>query len=89
MPLLEGPIILQIGGAAKPPLKFTLYLPLLVGAYFGRIFCHKKTSKNQKSEIAPGLSPTLDNIYLYIYIYIYIYDYIFAGPLAQGMVRSQ
>ena len=54
MPLLEGPIIPQNGGAAKPPLQFTLYLPLLGGAYFGRIFCLKKQSKNQKNEIAPA-----------------------------------
>ena len=54
MPLLEGPIILEDGGVAKPPLQFTLYLPLLGGAYFGRIFCFKKPSKNQKNEIAPA-----------------------------------
>merc|ERR1711938_124485 len=51
MPLLEGPIIPQNGGAAKPPLQFTLYLPLLGGAYFGQIFCFKNPSKNQTNEI--------------------------------------
>merc|ERR1711938_482372 len=51
MPLLEGPIIPQNGGAAKPPLQFTLYLPLLGGAYFGQIFCFKYPSKNQTNEI--------------------------------------
>ena len=54
MPLLEGPNIPSNGGAAKPPLQFTLYLPLLGGAYFGRIFCLKKPNKNQKNEIAPA-----------------------------------
>ena len=54
MPLLEGPIIILNEGAAKPPLQFTLYLPLLGGAYFGRIFLHKKPSKNQKNEIVPA-----------------------------------
>ena len=54
MPLLEGPIIPQNGGAGKPPLQFTLYLPLLGGASFGRIFYIKEQSKNQKNEIAPA-----------------------------------
>ena len=54
MPLLEGPIIPYDGGAAKPPLQFTLYSPLLGGACFSRIFCLKKPSKNQKNEIAPA-----------------------------------
>ena len=35
-------------------LRFTLYLPFLGGAYFGRIFYIKKPSKNQKNEIAPA-----------------------------------
>ena len=43
--------MLQNGGAAKPPLHFTLYLPLLGRAYFGQIFCVKKPSKNQTNEI--------------------------------------
>ena len=51
MPLLEGPIVPQNGGVAKPPLQFTLYLPLLGGAYFGRICCLKNLSKNTKNEI--------------------------------------
>ena len=51
MPLLEGPITPQNGGAVKPPLQFTLYLPLLRGAYFDRIFPFKNRSKNQKNEI--------------------------------------
>ena len=34
-----------------PPLQFTLYLPLLGGAYFGQIFCFKNPSKNQTNEI--------------------------------------
>ena len=51
MPLLEGPIISKNGGAAKPPLQFTLYLPLLGGAYFGQISCVKNQSKNQTNEI--------------------------------------
>ena len=54
MPLLEEPITPVNGGAAKPPLQFTLHLPLLGGVYFGRIFCFKKPNKNQKSEIAPA-----------------------------------
>ena len=37
--------------AAKPPLQFTFYLPLLGGAYVGRIFYFKIPSKNQKDEI--------------------------------------
>ena len=51
MPLLEGPIILQNGGAAKPPLQFMLQLALLGGAYVWRIFLFKKPSKNQQNEI--------------------------------------
>ena len=54
MSLLEGPIILLNGGAEKPPLQFTLHLPLLGGAYFGRVFCFKEPSKSQKDEIAPA-----------------------------------
>ena len=51
MPLLKGPIILQNGGAAKPPLQFTLCLHLLGGAYFGGIVCLANQSKNQTNEI--------------------------------------
>ena len=51
MPLLEGPVILQNGGAAKPPLQFTSCLPLLGGAYFGGIFRLKNFNKKPKHEI--------------------------------------
>ena len=37
VPLLEGPIVPENGGAAKPPLQFTLYSPLLGGAYLSEI----------------------------------------------------
>ena len=36
------------GGAAKPPLQFTLYLPLLGGAYFGEHFALKNKAKIKK-----------------------------------------
>ena len=53
IPLLEGPIISWNGGAAKLPLQFTLYLPLLGGAYFGRIFRLQK-SKQKSSKWNSG-----------------------------------
>ena len=43
----------------KPPLQFTLYLPLLGGAYFGRIFCFKKRSKNNKNKLVHAESQQL------------------------------
>ena len=51
MPLLEGPLLPWNGGAVKPPLQFTLYLPLLGGAYFGEMFGFKNPSKNKKWNI--------------------------------------
>ena len=51
MPLLEGPIIHKNGGAAKPPLQFTLYLPLLGGAYLVKCFALKTKAKIKKNEI--------------------------------------
>ena len=61
MALLEGPIIPQNGGAAS-------YLPLLGGAYFGRIFVLKTEQKSNKWNcacrfVAVGPSPTLDYTY--------------------------
>ena len=46
-----GPIIPQNEGAAKPPLQFTLYLPLLGGTYVGRTICLKNPNKNQNNKI--------------------------------------
>ena len=66
MPLLEGPIIHENGGAAKPPLQFTLNLPLLGGAYFGRIFCFKDQSKNRKNEIVHAELVYLPLLTIYI-----------------------
>ena len=42
MPLLEGP-------GSEAALQFTLYLPLLGGAYFGRIFLHQKPKQKSKT----------------------------------------
>ena len=50
---------------AKPPLQFTLYLPLLGGTYFGRILKTKQKWKKWNCTcriVAVGLSPTLDNM---------------------------
>ena len=41
----------RINHTVTPPLQFTLYLPLLGGAYFGQIFCFQNPSKNQTTEI--------------------------------------
>ena len=64
MPFLEGPVIPQNGGTAKPPLQFTLYLHLLGGVYLGQICCFTNLSKHQKNKfqcriIAVVLFPSL------------------------------